>query len=239
MQQQSLGWVFLLFLVFGAGGCSTVSTFDRSQMTIEPDAYVAAFSFDTTALADWPFESAMVDLRNGPSIGMAGNESGFTMVMFEMSRSTLKLGELTLERKENEGTMVYVSTLVGPKVKLQKGSVTYIGSLVVDDVSLNKETGRPLAMRLRVTDDWESNELAWQSMFPVFEEHNPARRIAAGWGDSEEVELRPIQESSSWKLNRRQNPRGSPFVSTYNKRNRTTPGRSNPRPSKPPPPPKD
>ena len=220
-------WLFVMCLVLVAGGCSTVSTFDRSQTTLEPNDYVAAFSFDTTALADWPFDSAMVDLRNGPPIVMAGNESGVTMVVFQMSQSTLKLGDLIFSREEYEGTRVYESTVVGPKVKLHKGSVTYIGSLVVDDILRDEETGSPLALRLRIVDSWESNEFAWESMFPVFEEHDPARRVAAGWGDSEELGLRLVQVSGTRQFNpSRYTQRNARNTSAFHKRNKTIPPKS-------------
>lgn len=218
--------LFVLGFVLVAGGCSTVSTFDRSQTTLEPDAYIAALSFDTTAVDDWPFDSAMVDIRNGPPLGLAGKDLGVTMIVFQMSRSTLALGELILSLEEDEGTRIYQSTRVGPKVMLQKGSVTYIGSLVVDDISLDEETGSPRALRLRIVDSWESDELAWKSVFAVFEEHDPTHRIVAGWGDSEEIDLRPIQALDSWKR-----PRSEPYPRYPSNldpnRNVTIPRRSN------------
>lgn len=193
------GWLFILSLLLVAGGCSTASTFDKSQTMLEPDVYVAALSLDTTGLADWPFDSAMVELRNGgPPISIGGSEAGITMVVFEMPRSTLKLGDLQLARMENGATRVYESAVVGPKMKLEKGSVTYVGSLVVDDISLDEETGSPLALRLRIVDGWESDKAAWKSEFPVFAEHDPAHQVAAGWGRSDEVALRPVKVSNSW-----------------------------------------
>ena len=201
MSPRGTGWAFIICLGFGTGGCSTAKTFEKLETTIDQDSYVLAFSLDTSALeeGDWPFELAMLDTGIGSVRWVTGSNSRIGMFVLKVPEASLSLGDLLFTKREGGNLRLYKSTEEGPTVQLEKGSVIYLGSLVVDEIHRDKEMSTPVALDVRIVDSWEKDGLAWKSTFAVFQAHDPIRQIAARWGNSEEIELYLVESAGVWR----------------------------------------
>lgn len=200
--------------------CSSVETFERDRTTIDPDAYVVALSFDTTALAEdargggyWDFYSALLYPTAYTRVAIAGGEPGLSLVMLESPGRVFSFGNLTLVRmKEDETYEIYESRMPGPKVELERGVVTYVGTLVVDEVQRDPESQRPTALSMHTADRWDDEARAWRRTFDYFEDNDPVNNVAGNWGKTASVGLqlhRNTYTDDSYKRSRTRSIVGS------------------------------
>lgn len=214
--------------------CGTVETFERDQVSIDPDAYVVALSFDTTALSgdaqgdsSWDFYRALLYPTSNTPVAIAGGQPGLTLVMLESPGPEFSFGDLALVRMNDDQTYeTYESRLPGPKVALERGSATYVGTLVVDSVIRDPETKRPTALGMRTRDRWDYEARAWRRTFRYFEENEPVNNVAGNWGESASIGLQRHTQKSSRALYERSISRsgyvsGSTTINKPRVRNRT------------------
>ncbi len=193
-------------------GCANITTFDRDRVVVDPDAHVVALAFDTSRLADgrteaggWVFDRAFLNPVGRKTIAVSGEEEGLTLILLESSGDTFKFGDLRLVRvADDERTEFYESRNHGPAVPLERGRVTYAGTLVVEAISYDAKSGHPAALQLRMVDGWDDQARAWRRTFAVLDAAEPVRRIAADWSENGVVSLnRSVASSSRYPFSRR------------------------------------
>jgi hypothetical protein len=194
-------------LALGISGCAApLKVFDVNQTTINPDMYVVALSFDSSALAadsSYGIHSRLsyagLHWSQAPNVVVGSDISGVYALMLESAKPTFDLGELELTWKKGVGNYyaAYESATSGPIIDLDPGVITYVGSVVIKRVKFDTKTGKPLSVTLSIEDAWDNNVERWKNYYPIMLDHDPIRRIAPVWGDAGQVALKRAGRVSS------------------------------------------
>ena len=206
--KQKISWLVLGVTLAALSGCASVSGFDSDQTSIASDAYVVALSVNTSeqsgvepAEGSDYFGAVALGIENGPYVQLSGMNLGLNIMMFEVPRSRFDIGELVLAWPSAEGQYNYYRTASdGPKINLEPGQITYVGSLLI--TATDMQDGVPSAVGLEFRDAWQQDADAWAEYYPVVTRHVPVIHVADSWGGPGLVALESTSRRSTTNMYR-------------------------------------